>query len=67
MHTATLLFSDGMKMYSDSKVSEFLGTMDDRISVSFQNDWNKERNHRERITFRTTPHPRYAKLEISGW
>lgn len=49
MHTATLLFSDGMKMYSDSKVSEFLGTMDDRISVSFQNDWNKERNHRERI------------------
>lgn len=43
------LFSDGMKIYSDSKVSEFLGTMDDRISVSFQNDWNEERNHRERI------------------
>lgn len=43
------LFSDGMKIYSDSKVSEFLGTMDDRISISFQNDWNEERNHRERI------------------
>lgn len=43
------LFSDGMKIYSDSKVSEFLGTMDDRISVSFQNDWNEERNRRERI------------------
>lgn len=43
------LFSDGMKIYSDSKVREFLSTMDNRISVSFQNDWNEERNHRERI------------------
>ena len=45
------LFSEGMKIYSDSKVSEFLNTMDENISVMFQNDWNSERNHRERIYF----------------
>jgi len=43
------LFSDGMKIYSDSKVSEFLSTMNENASVMFQNDWNSERNHRERI------------------
>lgn len=43
------LFSDGMRIYSDSKVSEFLRSMDEEVSVSFQNDWNEERNHRERI------------------
>lgn len=45
------LFSEGMKIYSDSKVSEFLNTMDENTSVMFQNDWNAERNHRERIYF----------------
>lgn len=43
------LFSDGMRIYSDSKVSEFLRSMDEEVSISFQNDWNEERNHRERI------------------
>ena len=38
-----------MKIYSDSKVSDFLQSMDREVSVSFQNDWNRERNHRERI------------------
>ncbi|MBP5309269.1 MAG: transposase [Lachnospiraceae bacterium] len=45
------LFSEGMRIYSDSKVSEFLNTMDADTSVMFQNDWNAERNHRERIYF----------------
>ena len=45
------LFAEGMKIYSDSKVSEFLNTMDENTSVMFQNDWNSERNHRERIYF----------------
>ena len=40
-----------MRIYSDSKVSEFLNTMDADTSVMFQNDWNAERNHRERIYF----------------
>ncbi len=43
------LFTDGMKIYSDSKVSEFLQSMDQEVSVAFQNDWNRERNHREKI------------------
>lgn len=45
------LFSEGRRIYSDSKVSEFLGAMDAETSVMFQNDWNAERNHRERIYF----------------
>ncbi|WP_310604955.1 IS1634 family transposase [Anaerosporobacter sp.] len=43
------LFSDGMRIYSDSKIGEFLRSMDEEVSVSFQNDWNEERNHRDRI------------------
>lgn len=43
------LFTDDMKVYSDSKVSDFLNdiTVDHRIE--FLNKWNKERDHRERI------------------
>ena len=43
------LFTEGMKIYSDSKVSGFLQSMDREVSVAFQNDWNMERNHREKI------------------
>lgn len=43
------LFTDGMRIYSDSKVSDFLSSMDPEVSVAFQNDWNEERNHREKI------------------
>lgn len=43
------LFTEGMKIYSDSRVGDFLQSMDREVSVSFQNDWNQERNHRERI------------------
>lgn len=43
------LFTDGMRIYSDSKVSDFLHNMDEEVSAAFQNDWNEERNHRERI------------------
>lgn len=45
------LFSEGMRIYSDSKVSDFLSNMDENTSIMFQNDWNAERNHRERIYF----------------
>lgn len=43
------LFTDDMKIYSDSKVSEFLRdvTVDQRIL--FLNKWNEGRDHRERI------------------
>ena len=43
------LFTDRMRIYSDSKVGEFLHSMDEEISVSFQNEWNEARNHRDRI------------------
>lgn len=43
------LFTDDMKVYSDSKVSKFLQdvTIDQRIR--FLNEWNAKRDHREKI------------------
>lgn len=43
------LFTDDMRIYSDSKVSDFLQeiTVDQRIQ--FLNEWNEKRDHRERI------------------
>ena len=43
------LFTDNMRIYSDSKVSDFLQevTIDQRIM--FLNEWNRKRDHRERI------------------
>lgn len=43
------LFTEGMRIYSDSKVSDFLQSMDREVSIAFQNDWNRERDHREKI------------------
>ena len=43
------LFTQGMRIYSDSKISDFLKSMDQDISVDFLNAWNEERNHRERV------------------
>ena len=45
------LFAAGMRIYSDSRVSDFLKTMDEGVSASFLNAWNEGRNHRERIYF----------------
>ena len=43
------LFTDDMRIYSDSKVSDFLWgvTVDQRIQ--FLNQWNAKRDHREKI------------------
>ena len=43
------LFSEGMKIYSDSKIGDFLQSMDRNAGAVFQDDWNREQNHRERI------------------
>lgn len=43
------LYTDGMKIYSDSTVSEFLHSITDDQSVGFLNEWNSERSHREKI------------------
>lgn len=43
------LFTDKMKMYSDSKVSDFIGSIKKSQSVEFLNKWNEKRDHREKI------------------
>ena len=43
------LFTEKMRMYSDSKVSEFIGGLAKGQSVEFLNEWNEQRDHREKI------------------
>lgn len=43
------LFTNGMHIYSDSKVSTFLKDISRDDSIRFQNEWNKDRDHREKI------------------
>jgi len=43
------LFADGMKIYSDSSISSFLKGIAKDQTVGFLNEWNRKRNHRERI------------------
>lgn len=43
------LFTSGMHIYSDSRVSDLLQSMTAEMSASFLNDWNSTRDHREKI------------------
>lgn len=43
------LFTKKMRVYSDSKVSDFLNSMSEDQSISFLNEWNANRDHREKI------------------
>jgi transposase len=43
------LFTQKMKIYSDSRVSNFLQSITAEQSVGFLNEWNANRNHREKI------------------
>lgn len=43
------LFTEGMKMYSDARVSSFLNSITDDQTSAFLNSWNARRSHRERI------------------
>ncbi len=43
------LFTDNMRIYSDSKVSYFLQNVTVDQRVSFLNEWNTRRDHREKI------------------
>ena len=43
------LFTDNMKIYSDSKVSDFIGKVSIDQRIAFLNEWNKKRDHREKI------------------
>lgn len=43
------LFTRGMRIYSDSKVSDFLNDLTIDQSIAFQNEWNANHDHREKI------------------
>ena len=43
------LFTSGMKVYSDSKISDFITGITPDQSIGFLNEWNASRNHREKI------------------
>ncbi|HWT76835.1 MAG TPA: transposase [Mobilitalea sp.] len=43
------LFTSEMRIYSDSKVSEFFNSITNDQSVGFLNSWNESRDHREKI------------------
>ena len=43
------LFSPKMRIYSDSKVSRFLNSFTKDQTIGFLNDWNKKRDHKQRI------------------
>lgn len=43
------LFTRGMRIYSDSKVSDFLNGLTMDQSIAFQNAWNENHDHREKI------------------
>lgn len=43
------LFTDNMRIYSDSKVSAFLSKVSTDQRIRFLNEWNSKRDHREKI------------------
>lgn len=43
------LFTKAMRVYSDSKVSDFINSIGRDKSIAFQNEWNEKRDHREKI------------------
>lgn len=43
------LFTEKMHIYSDSHISDFLASVTDDQRIGFLNDWNSERDHREKI------------------
>jgi transposase len=43
------LFTSNMRVYSDSKVSDFINGITHEQSAMFLNEWNEKRSHRERI------------------
>ena len=43
------LFTDDMRIYSDSKVSDFLSRTTEDQRIRFLNEWNARRDHREKI------------------
>ena len=43
------LFSDDMRIYSDSKVCRFFSSVTKEQTIGFLDDWNRRRDHKQRI------------------
>ena len=43
------LFTNKMRVYSDSKISDFLNKITYEQSTGFLNDWNRDHDHRQKI------------------
>ena len=43
------LFSEGMRIYSDSKICRFLQSVTRDQTIGFLDDWNRRRDHKQRI------------------
>jgi len=43
------LFTEKMHIYSDSKISDFFASIEDEQRIGFLNEWNANRDHREKI------------------
>ena len=64
------LFTDRMKIFSDSKVSRFLRDIRRDDSIEFQNAWNASRDHREKIYISydsTNKHCQAGDVEIAEY
>lgn len=64
------LFTEGMKVYSDSKVSRFLREIERDDSIRFQNEWNETRDHREKIYISydsTNKHCQAGEIELAEY
>jgi hypothetical protein len=64
------LFTEGMKVYSDSKISSFLRQISREDSIAFQNEWNAGRDHREKIYISydsTNKHCQAGDVEIAEY
>ena len=64
------LFTDGMKIFSDSKVSSFLREISRDDSIQFLNDWNGSRDHREKIYISydsTNKHCQAGDIELAEY
>ena len=58
------LFTEKMKQYSDSTVSDFLNSVTDDQSTGFLNTWNESRNYREKIYISYDSTNKTVRLEI---
>ena len=64
------LFTDRMKIFSDSKVSRFLRDISRDDSIEFQHAWNASRDHREKIYISydsTNKHCQAGDVEIAEY